>query len=51
MRLATSIVAAALVLPLAGLARPAAADEPVRVRIAWVVPIANWASIILEKKV
>ncbi len=50
MRIATSVLAAALVLPLAGLARPAAADEPVKVRIAWVVPIGNWASIILEKK-
>jgi sulfonate transport system substrate-binding protein len=50
MRLAISVLAASLVLPLAGLARQAAADEPVRVRIAWVVPIGNWASIILEKK-
>jgi sulfonate transport system substrate-binding protein len=28
----------------------AAAAEPIKVRIAWVVPIGNWASIIYEKK-
>jgi len=33
--------------PLAG---PAAAAEPVKIRSAWVVPVANWPSIILEKK-
>ena len=24
--------------------------EPVKIRMAWVAPVANWASIILEKK-
>jgi sulfonate transport system substrate-binding protein len=28
----------------------ASAQEPVKIRIAWVVPIGNWASIIYEKK-
>ncbi len=32
------------------LAGPAAAAEPVKIRSAWVVPVANWPSIILEKK-
>lgn len=31
-------------------AYPAAAADPVKIRVAWVVPVANWASIILEKK-
>jgi NitT/TauT family transport system substrate-binding protein len=38
-----------LLLALAFAAGPAAAD-PLKVRIAWVVPVANWASIIYEKK-
>lgn len=32
------------------IAAPALAQEPVKVRIAWVIPVANWASIIYEKK-
>jgi sulfonate transport system substrate-binding protein len=32
------------------MAAPAPAQEPVKVRIAWVIPVANWASIIYEKK-
>ncbi len=43
------IAAAALAMMLACTAGGAAA-EPVTVRIAWVVPVANWASIIYEKK-
>jgi sulfonate transport system substrate-binding protein len=31
-------------------ATPCAAQQPVKVRIAWVVPIGNWASIVYEKK-
>jgi sulfonate transport system substrate-binding protein len=38
--------AAALLLPLAA----AQAGEPVTIRIAWVVPVGNWASIVYEKK-
>jgi sulfonate transport system substrate-binding protein len=41
-----AIVCAALALGTGG----AAAQQPVKIRIAWVVPIANWASIIYEKK-
>jgi NitT/TauT family transport system substrate-binding protein len=40
----------AAVAALGWLGGAAVADEPVKVRIAWVVPIANWASIIYEKK-
>ena len=35
---------------LAWLGGAARADEPVKIRIAWVVPIANWAAIMFEKK-
>jgi sulfonate transport system substrate-binding protein len=38
---------AALVLALGTNAR---AEEPLKIRVAWVVPIGNWASIIYEKK-
>ena len=31
-------------------ASPTGAAEPVKIRIAWTVPVANWASIMLEKK-
>ena len=27
-----------------------AADEPLKIRVAWVVPVGNWASIVYEKK-
>ena len=29
---------------------PATAAEPVKIRMSWVAPVANWASIVLEKK-
>ena len=29
---------------------PAVAAEPVKIRMSWVAPVANWASIVLEKK-
>ena len=48
MRLMRRLPAALAGLVLAGGA--ASAQQPVTVRIAWVVPIANWASIIYEKK-
>ena len=44
------LLAAALVALTAILPAPAPAQEPVKVRIAWVIPVANWASIIYEKK-
>src|SRR5438477_516538 len=28
----------------------ACAQQPVRIRVSWVAPVANWASILLEKK-
>jgi len=46
MKLRTAL-AAALLFAAAG---TAAAQQPIKVRIAWVVPIANWASIVYEKK-
>ena len=33
-----------------GLIGAAQADEPVKIRMSWVAPVANWASIVLEKK-
>jgi sulfonate transport system substrate-binding protein len=33
-----------------GLATGAAAAEPVKIRMSWVAPVANWGSLILEKK-
>jgi sulfonate transport system substrate-binding protein len=45
-RLTCAAIAAAAVLFGAG---SASADAPVKIRIAWVVPIGNWASIIYEK--
>jgi NitT/TauT family transport system substrate-binding protein len=29
---------------------PASAQEPVKIRVSWVAPVSNWASILLEKK-
>jgi sulfonate transport system substrate-binding protein len=29
---------------------PASAQQPVRIRVSWVAPVSNWASIMLEKK-
>src|SRR5215472_8080209 len=29
---------------------PATAAEPIKIRMSWVAPVANWASIVLEKK-
>jgi len=40
-----SIAAAALFGPAA-----ARADDPVKIRLSWVAPVTNWASILLEKK-
>src|ERR1700743_2602356 len=45
----SKLLAAAIGVIFAALAGRASAD-PVKVRIAWVVPIGNWASIIYEKK-
>jgi NitT/TauT family transport system substrate-binding protein len=43
-----------LVLAMAGLAvlavLPAGAQQPVKIRVSWVAPVSNWASILLEKK-
>ena len=48
MRLPKSLaIACAIALATAG---AASAQQPLKVRIAWVVPVANWASIIYEKK-
>ena len=48
MRFMRMLPAALAALLLAG--GPCAAQQPLKIRIAWVVPIANWASIIYEKK-
>jgi NitT/TauT family transport system substrate-binding protein len=48
MRLVKLALAGVCALGLAGLS--AAQAEPVKIRMSWVAPVANWASIILEKK-
>src|SRR5947209_17848407 len=47
MRLTKWTIAAFCSLTLIG---AAAAQTPVKIRVAWVAPVANWASILLEKK-
>ena len=44
------ILAMAFAIALIAAAETVAAQEPVKIRIAWVIPVANWASIIYEKK-
>lgn len=47
MRLVKLLLAAAFAL---GAAHSASAQAPVKIRAAWVAPVSNWASILLEKK-
>src|SRR5262252_10121343 len=47
MRLMKLMLAGLAALALTG---AAAAQSPVKIRIAWVAPVSNWASIVLEKK-
>jgi NitT/TauT family transport system substrate-binding protein len=47
MRFAKTLFALAAVAVSAGAANAA---DPVKIRVAWVAPVANWASILLEKK-
>jgi NitT/TauT family transport system substrate-binding protein len=47
MRLTKWMLAGLCVLALCG---AAVAQTPVKIRVAWVVPVSNWASILLEKK-
>ena len=47
MRLTKWMLAGLCVLALSGVA---VAQTPVKIRVAWVVPVSNWASILLEKK-
>jgi NitT/TauT family transport system substrate-binding protein len=44
-----SVAAAALASAIMG-ARAAQSAEPVKIRLSWVAPVTNWASILLEKK-
>jgi NitT/TauT family transport system substrate-binding protein len=50
MRSAKALFVAGLVAIAFFVAGVAQAAEPVKIRIAWVVPVANWASILLDKK-
>src|SRR6187551_3407989 len=47
MRFLKLALAGVCVLGLAGIANSA---EPVKIRMSWVAPVSNWASIVLEKK-
>jgi sulfonate transport system substrate-binding protein len=47
MRLTKALIAGVFAVALCG---GAAAAEPVKIRVAWTVGVANWASLILEKK-
>jgi sulfonate transport system substrate-binding protein len=49
MRLTKYVLAAAVALPLAWAANTAGAD-PLKIRVSYVVPVANWMSILYEKK-
>ncbi len=49
MRFMKLALASACAFGLLGLS-PVNSAEPVKIRMAWVAPVANWASIILEKK-
>ncbi len=50
MRFSTTIIGMAVAAAFGLGASVARAEEPLNVRIAWVVPVGNWASIIYEKK-
>jgi NitT/TauT family transport system substrate-binding protein len=39
-----------LIVPALFGALPASAQQPVKIRVSWVAPVSNWASIMLEKK-
>lgn len=50
MRFSTTIIGMAVAAAFGLSTSIAQADEPLNIRIAWVVPVGNWASIIYEKK-
>jgi sulfonate transport system substrate-binding protein len=50
MRFSATIIGIAVAAAFGFGASVARADEPLNIRIAWVVPVGNWASIIYEKK-
>jgi sulfonate transport system substrate-binding protein len=50
MRFSTTIIGMAVAAAFGLSASLARAEEPLNIRIAWVVPVGNWASIIYEKK-
>src|ERR1700749_1163893 len=50
MRFSATIIGMAVAAAFGFGASVAQADEPLNIRIAWVVPVGNWASIIYEKK-
>src|SRR5262245_24791307 len=49
MRFPNTLLLAACALSL-GIGAAAAQQQPVLIRMSWVAPVANWASIVLEKK-
>ena len=49
MRLSRLMLASIAAAALFG-ATSAQADDPVKIRLSWVAPVTNWASILLEKK-
>jgi sulfonate transport system substrate-binding protein len=49
MRALKTIFVASIALVVAG-ALPASAQQPIKIRVSWVAPVSNWASIMLEKK-
>jgi NitT/TauT family transport system substrate-binding protein len=46
LRLLPAVLAAAVLLS----AGTASAQQPVKIRVAWIAPVSNWASLLLEKK-
>src|SRR5215468_3327040 len=49
MRALTTLLFGAIALTVSG-ALPASAQPPIKIRVSWVAPVSNWASIMLEKK-
>src|SRR5262247_386994 len=49
MRALTTILVGSIALAVSG-ALPASAQQAIKIRVSWVAPVSNWASIMLEKK-
>lgn len=46
----SKLLQAAVVAAFSFLASPASAQQPVKIRVAWIAPVSNWGSLLMEKK-